>query len=379
MACASVSSGQTGRSDGGIAPYVAFLTENRVETAKDYVLGLFDRYDIVILCERDHREITQYDLFLDIFRDERFTRHVKNAYFEIGNAKYNDALHAFLSNPALTPEEVSATVMSFQRNSHGAALWEKANYSYYIGEVYQINKNLSPENQVVLRGLDVGVDWDTATESDIRLRDSLVRTARDRVMAENFMDYFRRQNSGKALVVLNFRHAFTRDIFGKENAGRFLAEAFPGKVANVYINSFNIGENHGEIVPTALQDGKWDAACMKLKKTDVGFDLSGTPFGQDPFDIAGLNTGMTYSDLFTGFVYYTPFPDLRVVSGVAGLIDDDFAPELLRRYRLEQKVYRNEIPDIDELKTEFNTVESKTYDQLPDFSEAIESIRRWIE
>lgn len=48
--------------DSALDPYVDFLKE-QTTSAKDYILGLFDDYDIVILCERNHRDMTQYDLF----------------------------------------------------------------------------------------------------------------------------------------------------------------------------------------------------------------------------------------------------------------------------------------------------------------------------
>jgi hypothetical protein len=224
--------------------------------------------------------------------------------------------------------------------------------------------------------LDIGVNWSTATENDIQLRDSLVNAARDSILAVNFINYFKQQDTGKALVILNYRHAFTKDLLGRVNAGRFIAEAFPGKVANVYINSFGLKRESAGVKMTAIQDGKWDAAFMKVGKNNVGFDFFGSPFGNDSFDIIPFPNEFTYNDMFTGFVYYTYFPDLRTVSGIEGLIDDEFIPELLRRYRLEQKVYNNDIPDMDKLKAELNSVDAKTYEQQEEFSDAIESIQR---
>jgi hypothetical protein len=359
--------------NGALNTYTDFLQKQNT-TAKDYILSLFDKYDIVILCERDHREITQYDLILDVLRDERFTQNVKNVYSEIGNAKNNDMLDSFLHNPALTPEEVSQSVMNIHRNSYGAPLWEKANYSYYIEGVYNINKKLSPENQINIRGLDIGIDWKYATENDIRLRDSLVNHSRDSILALNFINYYKTQNTNKALVILNYRHALLKDLFGRENAGRFIADLYNGQVANIFINSFGLKRDDESVVVSAIQDGKWDASFIKAGKQDVGFNFADSPFGNDSFDIIPFPNNFNYSQMFTGFVYYTYFPDLRIVTGIKGLIDDEFAPELQKRYQLEQKVYNNEIPDMDTLKADYNTVEDKTYGELDDFTKAIEAI-----
>ena len=46
--------------DPAIKTYVTFL-ETRRQKPVDYVMGLFARHDIVVICERFHAETTQYD------------------------------------------------------------------------------------------------------------------------------------------------------------------------------------------------------------------------------------------------------------------------------------------------------------------------------
>jgi hypothetical protein len=371
----------TVKQDSNLKPYINFL-EKQNTSAKDYIIELFDEYDIVILCERDHREITQYDLILDVLSDNRFTTNVQNAYFEIGNENLNDTLNRFLHNRELSIEEVNSSVLNFQRNIYGAPLWEKSNYSYYIKKVHDINKRLPAENQVNIFGLDIGIaDWTTATEKDICVRDSLVTNFRDSILASNFIKTFNKQHkTSKALVVLNFRHAFVEDLFGKENAGRFIASAFPSKVANVYLNSFAMQRNKetNAVEITAIADGKWDASFIKTNKNNVGFDFKGNPFGNDSLDIFPAKSDYTFDKVFTGFVYFTYFSDFRTITGIENFIDNDFAPELMKRYRLEQKVYKNTIPDINKLKEDYNTVTNITYKEDKDFGKALNQIEKWL-
>ena len=358
-----------------IKPYVNFLHEQH-ESAKDYIFDLFEKYDIVILCERDHRDITQYDLLLDIFKDERFGKNIGNAYFEIGNSTYNDTLNSFLRNSNLTDEQVKESVLSFQRNSYGAPLWEKANYSYYLKGVHDINNNLPENNKISIHGLDIGVNWTDAKADDLKLRDAL-QPERDSIMGTRFLKYFEKQNTKKALVVLNYRHALLKDIFGRINAGRFIADAHKGKVANVLINSFVLTRNpdYPDGV-TLTQNGKWDASFMKAGKNNTGFNFSDSPFGNDSFDMIPFPNDFKYSDFFTGFIYYKYFLDIKSVSGISNYIDDQFAPELMRRYILEQSIYNNELPDINKLKEDFNTVKEATY--LEEFPHLKKDIDKWI-
>lgn len=354
--------------------YTDFLSDQHT-SAKDYIFNLFKKYDIVILCERDHRDITQYDLFLDIFNDKRF-ENVRNVYFEIGNSVYNDTINRFLHNPDLTPKEVDESVLSFHRNSYGAAMWEKANYSYYIKGVYEINKNIPDNNKISVYGLDIGVNWSTATIEALKERDSL-QPVRDSIMGTRFISYFDKQNTQKALVILNFRHAFLQDMFGRANAGRFIAERYKDRVANVFLNSFIPTRNPDFPDNIALiHDGKWDAAFEKSGKNNLGFNFTDTPFGRDSLDMIPFPNSFKYKDIFTGFIYYQYFPDIKSVSGMENFIDDKFAPELIRRYKLEQKIYNNKLPDINKLKKEYNTVIEKTYRQS--FPYLNTYIAKWI-
>lgn len=372
LICFTLNCGAQNESE--IKRYTDFLSEQQL-SAKDYVLNLFDTFDIVILCERDHRDITQYDLFLDILRDRRFAD-IRNVYFEIGNNVYNDTLNRFLHHPHLTPEQVNESVLSFHRNSYGAALWEKANYSYYLKGIYDINKSAPEDNKISVYGLDIGVNWSTATIEDLMERDRL-QAVRDSVMGTRFICYFDHQNTQKALVVLNFRHAFLLDAFGKVNAGRFIADRYKNRVANVFLNSFVYTQNPEFPENIALiHGGKWDAAFKKVGKNNVGFDFAGTPFGCDSLDMMPFPNEFKYRDIFTGFIYYQYFPDIKPVSGVNNFIDDAFAPELIRRYQLEQKLYNNALPDINKLKEEYNTVTEEMYEQ--EFPYLLKYIDRWL-
>lgn len=53
------------------------------------MLSLFKTHDIVIICERDHRDITQYELYLDIISDPYFTSNVGVLFTEVGTRSLN--------------------------------------------------------------------------------------------------------------------------------------------------------------------------------------------------------------------------------------------------------------------------------------------------
>ena len=352
--------------------YEDFLADQHL-SAKEYILSLFEKYDIVILCERDHREITQYELILDVISDKRFRSEVGNIYTEIGNFQRNDILNEFLCNDALSDRAARREALEIQRDSYGAGLWEKSNYAYFIHGVWDTNKR--DDNNVKIYNLDIGIrDWATATVEDIRKRDSLM-PQRDSILADNFLRTYNVSSTEKALVILNFRHAFVKDIGKSANAGRYIAELFPGKVANVMISGTSLSY---DMSLTAIAQGRWDASFMNAGKENVGFDLAGSPFGQTRFDMIPLPDCGNYEDWFTGMVYYGYFPDYRIVCNFKNFLNRRFAKELIRRYRLEAEVYDNPVQTEKELKARYNTIIDRRYSDDAMFEESIKQIEKYL-
>ncbi len=170
-------------------------------------------------------------------------------------------------------------------------------------------------------------------------------------MAEHVLSKFKqlRQADGqaKALVIMNYRHAFPElRAFARteQNTGAFLMRAYPGRVANVLINTVAPEPhwaqqpiNHDrEAVMIPVQDGKWDAAFAVLGNPNLGFDFNGSPLGEDAFDLFPFRRiEARYREVFTGFVFYKPLREHRVSVGFPkGVLDEALADELLRRSRL---------------------------------------------
>ena len=69
-----------------VSKYVDYLKNNR-QDINSYVMGLFEKYDYVVLCERYHQDMTQYDMIYDLVTDSRFVDKVGVVFTEIGCAE----------------------------------------------------------------------------------------------------------------------------------------------------------------------------------------------------------------------------------------------------------------------------------------------------
>ena len=70
------SNGQVTTKKDSIKPYINFLENNNFLSAKDYILSKFETYDIVIISERHHADMTQYEVILDVVKDNRFNGNI---------------------------------------------------------------------------------------------------------------------------------------------------------------------------------------------------------------------------------------------------------------------------------------------------------------
>ncbi len=87
---------------------------------------------------------------------------------------------------------------------------------------------------------------------------------------------------------------------------------------------------------TVVKNGLWDYYFEKSDKTDVGFNLKNTPFGQKEFDVIPPDSlqKFVYSDMFTGLVFYKPLQEHELKTGWSDFATIDFLPELRRRINI---------------------------------------------
>ena len=372
-----------------LQPCVEFL-QNQKTSAKDYILGLFADHDLVIICERHHPEVTQYDLFLSVISDPRFIDSVGNVFTEIGTITQAAAVNTFVHAEGLSADSVDQAVLRFQRNCSDSPLWEKPNYSALIRALYRLNQSLTSSRKVDLFNSDVPFDWSNIDEAGLRAFDKQIVDIRDSIIASQIIQKFdeiraSRSTRHKALVIMNYRHAFRHDTKNsrgvtRRNVGRLLFDRYGERAANVYLNNLALvsarADNDATYAP--IQGGKWDAAFRVTSTRDAGFDFKASPFGKDTFDIWPAKVKWTWEDEFDGFAFYRPLEEQKLVFGMAGFVDSAFAHELARRYT----VYRPRsdgrpwtTADIEGLMRDHNRRREMPIDNLDSLNA---EIRRWL-
>lgn len=368
-----------------IDSYVEFL-KKQSQSPVDYISNLFQKNDIVILGERDHRDTTQYDLILKLIGDKRFIENVGNIFLEVGTINQSIQLNTLLKQDIADSTFRKKLILIF-REIEFYPLWEKYNYYKFMLCIHKINKTLTDEQKINIHLTDVSFSWEGMTEEKYKDFIAILSVnnmmGRDSIMAFNFIREFDKilaLKSGrkKALIIYNGPHSYGKfDCYGKgeyvDRAGKYIMERYPNKVANVMINWAKYTTRAVGNEPVV--EGKWDAAFRVAGNPEIGFDFNNSPFGNDLFDhpdeIDTHCTNARYKDVYTGFIFYLPIEKWVCTVGTPNIVDDTFAAELIRRHEV---IGQKNLP-ADGLKEYYNTIRSFPCHKMEEIEKYID---RWL-
>lgn len=328
-----------------ISPYVTFLKSHQ-QNPVDYIMSLFQKHDMVILCERLHPEATQYDFICTLISDKRFIEKVGNVFTELGSSLNNSYVHDFLFSSGLQDNEVEKRLLHIYRNFYYRPFWEKYGFYIFLNRLYKLNNSLAANLKINLYMSDIPFSWEGMTKEKYKKFEDGPLNHRDRIMADQVLNKFAEicksgQPRKKALVIMNYRHAFNDFSFADEskgdNTGRYIFEALRDRVANVMLNSIAAfyGSSDRKRNNSPISDGKWDAAFEVMGNPSVGFDFEESPFGADYFDYFTYQKhNMTYQQVFTGFVFYKPLREHQFLWGVPNLFADGYDKIIIERRKI---------------------------------------------
>jgi len=290
-----------------VEPYRQCMIEKGIPP-KDYVLSLFEKYDIVVLEESIHDECRPWNLIYDIVSDDYFTQNVGTIFTEYGVARDQADIDTMLRTHYADDVSLSKAVVASTNIRSGG-------YCFYnfLKRVNRLNAALPDSLKISVRPEEIGYGkYFTTLDFTV---DSMYQQfiMLDSLRAQITIDWYHKTGK-KCLVITNTRHAYIYSAeaqkrspqnFKKQFEGnqmQYVYDSLPGKVANIHYFDNN------DIICPNVMGGKWEAAFRSLNYEPVGFDLNGTVFGNDYFDIYNMlfYQASKYQDVFTGIVFYTP-------------------------------------------------------------------------
>ena len=334
-----------------LKPFADFI-EQCNSSPVDYIMELFEKYDVVVLGERDHREISQYDLINQIISDPRFIAKVGHIFTEVGVYNMADELNAVLKGTYSNDAEFDNELVKVIFNMDFMPVWEKTNYTKLMKDVYLVNKSLSLTEKISVTPTEMPFSWEqakTMTAEEFEKSVYEMWKHKDLIMGNNAINELYRIFNGpslrkKALIIYNTPHSCRYFEYSEKYpffAYQIIADRFPGRVANVALNWATMSSNDDYILSN---NGKLDAVFAAYEYKQIGFDLANSPFGDLVFDFsdAASISKVKMKDVYHGFIYYKPILEWVISIGIPNLDKIDCKDELARRVKIfDNKRYVN--------------------------------------
>ncbi len=355
-----------------LRPFVDFLETNKFQSANDYIINKFETKDIIIISERDHRDLSQYDIIFNVLKDPKFKG---NIYTETGCINNYQRINKFLLNSTLSEKEKEDELLSIYRDLDYFVIWEKYNYYALLNTIFEINKTRKNEDKILLFPLGLKFDWkDFNCHSQYKLFDDYSEYGpidRNVVMGEHFVRFFeyaknRNPKRCKALVIENTYHGYIRipkyilqptmpHIY---STGEFIYKTYPNITTNVYVNYYTQSFANG-----LSNNGLFDAAFEYSQIDNVGFDITDTPFGNSKFDLYNFG-GTDYEEvnfeyIFDGMVFYKPVSEMIFVEGIPNVYPKKYEKQFFERLALIDGItYEESVDEYSDYLKEINIVKS---------------------
>jgi len=322
--------------------YDDYLRDNNVNSL-EYLENIYKKKDIIVFCEREHPECTQYKFFLEVVKSDWFIQNVGTIALEVVKCNINDELNSFLREEGLSNEEQDEKLLHIYRNLNDNILWTKSNLFFFLKEIYQINQKLRADKKIKVVGLDIRHKWDSINNHDgykAFMSGEEIQN-RDLIMTNNLVDWYNKSlNKGiraKALVIMNYRHAFMNKYWfdGQKtinpNFGVFLKSELGDKCTNVYLNAFAYTRIFN--IPKKHANGRWDEAFKQMNS--VGISFKDSPFGEDRFELYPyVRTKIKWKNVFDHMIYYNNIKDHIYSYGMKGIVNEQFLDEYKRRFEV---------------------------------------------
>ncbi len=133
--------------------YISFLSKQETNSV-EYINNLFKINDLVVICEREHPEITQYELFCKIISHPYFINKVGNIFLEVITCSAQKELDDLLLSENLPDSAINKRINKIYRSYFYHPLWTNTNVSFFLKSVYQMNQKLSKSKKIRVFTID---------------------------------------------------------------------------------------------------------------------------------------------------------------------------------------------------------------------------------
>ena len=311
--------------------FVRFLKKNG-QDPKSFILEKLANHKLVIYGEI-HKRKASWDLLKSVINDPSFYKQTSIVFLEMSSDN-QEKMDRFFANETIDREIILDILRSVQ--SEG---WDDRGVYEFVIDLWNINKRLAEEEKIKVILTDVQRPFSSMETTEDVISWIMSVPDRDQQMADIIEASMKsRKDERGGLFIVGMGHTFKAriktDDFEWISAGARLKERFSEQDVYITLTHMPIMDNSGN-VDGLTNNGIFDNAFERNRNKPVAFDLAGSPFGKERFDVfTELNSfeGVgNYENNFDGYIFLMPLKDEGPRYLLPELISEDFIQELRRR------------------------------------------------
>ena len=316
--------------------FVDYIKQHGVEP-QEFLLEALTTHPLVIFGEY-HRRKVSWDFLTSMLYDPRFVEKVGTVFVELPSYQQSEFDRFYVSN-----ELDTEILLEIMRSEQIYGWWDRGEYEFLIN-IWQLNQTLPADKKIKVIATDEQLPYkllktaeDYKTSRD-RLSDRNTNMAN--VIEQTIKTKTDKRNS---LFIVGYGHAYKSHVPGGSSAaqgqepaltaGAQLVQRLSEKDVFVVLQHVPMGTNSGAL--GFVRQGLFDAVFEITGNKPIAFQLTGSPFGAEPFDtdyqMSFDNRTGNFADNFDGYIFLNPLKDEDSDYILYDIWSERFVNEMKRR------------------------------------------------
>ncbi len=316
-----------------VAPFLAYISEITL-SPEDFLLEMLSLHKVVINGEY-HRRKVSWDMLKRLISRPEFPDRVGCVFMELPSW-HQSTMDRFMNSAALDTGLLIRIFQDEQLNGW----WDRGEFEF-LCDLCQINQSLPHDKKIRVVLADYQLPYSAITKREEVQASEDRNTHMANIVVNNVRNSTDTRSSlflvGCGHVYKSNQAGFASAAYGKDSemtAGAQITKALGDDNVFTVFQHVMPGDNRGGN-KSAIRGGIFDAAFAQNGNRPIGFKLSGSPFGAEPFDgiyeIKYKTATGSYQDNFDGYLFLSPLSTEPKSVPLTEIFTDEFVAEMQRR------------------------------------------------
>lgn len=316
-----------------VTPFLTYISEVK-QSPEKFLLEMLSTHKVVINGEYHRRKIS-WDMLKRLISLPGFSDKVGCIFMELPSW-HQPTMDQFMSSDTLNNDFIIKIFQDEQPNGW----WDRGEFEF-LCDLWQINHSLPNKSRVRVVLADYQIPYSTISSRE----ESQTTEDRNSHMANVIVNTVRNSKDKRnTLFLVGCGHVYKSNQAGFASAADGKApELTAGAQITNALGNNNVFTVFQHVMPTdnsgsnksLIRGGIFDAAFELNGNKPIGFKLTDSPFGSEPFDgiheIKYKTATGSFQDNFDGYLFLGPLKDEPKAIPLTEIFTEEFVSEMKRR------------------------------------------------